>query len=891
MLRQYSKFAVLMLLMSAYFSGTLARCQQDVGGVESSNDALPFTDSFNTIANRITSFNAKYPQEKVYLHIDNSHYHKGEDIRYHAYVIRDDNLGMSNISNVLYVELTNRYGDVVSKSKQHIKEGHAYGTLSLNNILSNGIYKLRAYTLYMTNWKTNNCFSCWLPVFKDTLSCKDYLGDVLQKRQNKVNLNVHPEGGHLLYGQNNKVAFEIETDELKQDSTCEIYLKLPNGEKRELSIIHDGMGYFYYTPTDAPAFISLNDNSGKEWLFRMPEGEKAGYSIAVGINDKRYTTVNIKRNVVYRDTLALFMISGGNIDLMQLIPPDLSTIRILNNDMPEGISKFFLVDRNGSVLSERAVFNCPENPDSTVAKVKIATQSRSRALLAIHGHPKKNVSVSISDAQHYIHNDIGDARSWFLLSSDISETVHDPCYYFSRDDRHRIAADVLMLNRQTCRYNIEQMNLKSFADTIRLPEKNLQIGGRVILDDRLSDNAALSVALYNKKGNYLIGTTDIDSTGIFLFGVPDCHGEWTMILNILQNGKRTKGKILLDRNVHPHNNLTEYSEFVYASGEEYGNHHLLSLDNADTLLYLGNHIADNHLLPDVKVYGKHRPKNAREAWESESNGAYKAFLYYDCDSETEMILDRGGDIPSMLEWLVMKNSSFDGNAADINSLGGYILIRNEAPIHKSMIDKMNVSMIPDFDTEAGTGQSTKILDVTNIQSSQSEDDNLFKQIWSEDYDQKCLITGNGLNYNNRPVVWILDNMFYSITQCPRSIGLKDVVSIQPTEAIMPSMLNEYKSIYISEDNSIWRHYIDIPKLSHFRPVTVFLYSHHMINNNIKGMRRTYFEGFDSPNPFDADNKGQLYWNPNIELGNDGVFTDTFEIKPSCKKIIITTNSW
>ena len=115
MLRQYSKFAVLMLLMSAYFSGTLARCQQDVGGVESSNDALPFTDSFNTIANRITSFNAKYPQEKVYLHIDNSHYHKGEDIRYHAYVIRDDNLGMSNISNVLYVELTNRYGDVVSK--------------------------------------------------------------------------------------------------------------------------------------------------------------------------------------------------------------------------------------------------------------------------------------------------------------------------------------------------------------------------------------------------------------------------------------------------------------------------------------------------------------------------------------------------------------------------------------------------------------------------------------------------------------------------------------------------------------------------------------------------------------------------------------------------------
>ena len=44
-------------------------------------------------------------QEKVYLHIDNTCYFKGDTIWYKAYVVRADSLTYTDISRITYVEL------------------------------------------------------------------------------------------------------------------------------------------------------------------------------------------------------------------------------------------------------------------------------------------------------------------------------------------------------------------------------------------------------------------------------------------------------------------------------------------------------------------------------------------------------------------------------------------------------------------------------------------------------------------------------------------------------------------------------------------------------------------------------------------------------------------
>ena len=46
-------------------------------------------------------------QEKVYIHTDNTCYFVGDTLWYKAYVVRADDLKMSDISRILYVELLN----------------------------------------------------------------------------------------------------------------------------------------------------------------------------------------------------------------------------------------------------------------------------------------------------------------------------------------------------------------------------------------------------------------------------------------------------------------------------------------------------------------------------------------------------------------------------------------------------------------------------------------------------------------------------------------------------------------------------------------------------------------------------------------------------------------
>ena len=54
------------------------------------------------------NFNKVVPQEKVYLHLDNTGYFENETLWFKAYVTRTDNGKPSDLSKVLYVELLNQ---------------------------------------------------------------------------------------------------------------------------------------------------------------------------------------------------------------------------------------------------------------------------------------------------------------------------------------------------------------------------------------------------------------------------------------------------------------------------------------------------------------------------------------------------------------------------------------------------------------------------------------------------------------------------------------------------------------------------------------------------------------------------------------------------------------
>ena len=124
---------------------------------------------------KAAQWNRLYPQEKVYLHLDNSAYFLGETIWMKAYVTRSDTENRSNISRVLYVELISPRGFVVERRKLQVTDGLAWGDIKLTKrILKAGYYEIRAYTRYMTNWGKRNFFSRVFPVFDKPRTEGDY---------------------------------------------------------------------------------------------------------------------------------------------------------------------------------------------------------------------------------------------------------------------------------------------------------------------------------------------------------------------------------------------------------------------------------------------------------------------------------------------------------------------------------------------------------------------------------------------------------------------------------------------------------------------------------------------------------------------------------------------
>ncbi len=92
-----------------------------------------------------------YPQEKLYLHTDRSHYVGGDTIWFRAYKVDALTHLPDTLSRYVYVELVNPADSVVSRTMVCDIEHQAPGHIVLDENIAGGNYTLRAYTHYMLN--------------------------------------------------------------------------------------------------------------------------------------------------------------------------------------------------------------------------------------------------------------------------------------------------------------------------------------------------------------------------------------------------------------------------------------------------------------------------------------------------------------------------------------------------------------------------------------------------------------------------------------------------------------------------------------------------------------------------------------------------------------------
>jgi hypothetical protein len=206
----------------------------NIFGTESgvAGDEQGFRNEINRLYSHIQAFNdfsTHNPQEKVYLHFDNTSYYQGDNIWFKCYVVNGRHQ-LGALSKTLYVELLNPNGKVVDKRILKIEDGQCHGDFSLNQLpFYSGFYEVRAYTKYMLNFGDDAFFSRLLPVYDKPETEGAYEEKVMQQYgrhgtgaypmnrerpllEKNVNVRFYPEGGYLIKGLASRVAFEA-TDE------------------------------------------------------------------------------------------------------------------------------------------------------------------------------------------------------------------------------------------------------------------------------------------------------------------------------------------------------------------------------------------------------------------------------------------------------------------------------------------------------------------------------------------------------------------------------------------------------------------------------------------------------------------------------------------------------
>ena len=873
--------------------------------------------SAGTFAANIDRFNRLFPQEKAYLHFDNTAYFRGETIWFSAYVVRADRQRLTDMSRVLYVELLDPTGEVVETRKVRLDGGRGSGSFRLDKLLTSGFYEVRAYTRYMLNWDAAWCFSRVLPVFDEPEQEGDYsrpkiAEPVYRKRlpssrqvdstlQERVNVAFYPEGGRLVGGLPSRVAFAV-TDKDGRPVEAEGTLAMADGSTEAVKTLREGRGAFAYKPTATPAKLTLTTADGHKATAELPAADAEGCAMEVDAVGKHYVNIAVRRSAGFAAPLAMALVSGGNVEAVDTIAPSerVARRRLAKADMTPGVNQIALIAPDGSIVAERMVFVYPQDGVGAITFTPEGSLSPCGKLaLKAKTEPGATFSVAVRDAASELNGSQGDAATWLLLASDLRGYIHNPEYYFEADDStHRRAADLLMMVQGWRRYDLAQMDGTATFERKHPIEDRLYLYGQLHRAKRklTVDNVSLTATLYNRAGESMRGRATTDSTGNYAFSLPDCEGEWTLLLNTAKDGEAAKYRIGIDRNFSPLPRPLSplETERTHTDAPTLAVNAEAAFDSIEAALPMDERV---HVIKEVEVKGKRTFENARAAWENEQRGAYYAYLKYDCDKAADEIYDSGGDMPTIFEWLEDKNNFFGGSAADMeNIISSHpdTMENKIIRVRETERGRTNTSLIlPQIDTTPGGGNGTHLSldDTQKYIELYIKEELLGHQIFAQ---------RNGMSYKRRPIVWILNNAFYTVTQTSTSLKYEDfdIEEINGMKnELMGTSLEDFKSVYISEDENVWKRYLSIRNDMLRSPVTVFLYSHHTFPSKQKGARHTFFEGYSKVETFqmpdyslmpkEVDHRRTLYWNPAVKADRRGEATIEFYNNSSCRQITVS----
>lgn len=384
---------------------------------------------------------------------------------------------------------------------------------------------------------------------------------------NRIDLGFYPEGGEMINGFCNRVAFQALNEFGKGADISGEIIDQHAHIITTFESYHLGMGSFEITPEDGKTYFArITRPLGNEETIPLPLSKNDRYGLKLDSRDDKKTVWSIYAPADTKKARLKASIHGVvQYDEVLTLHTGVNTVDVNTTGFPAGIAVFTLLDEYGRGQAERLVF---VNSFKTL-QIKLNTRDTylpaSEASIDIlttdeEGNPvSAMLGLAIVDEQLMTFaNDKQDhIVSYLLLSSDLKGDIEEPSFYFDKKEpKSEKGLDYLLLTHGWRQFIWDELVDPATGQIKTLPEKASSISGTVKNKKGNSVEGA-EVFLIERNGKRRIGRVVTNRQGQFTFHDADISAPITLATLLPNSISFEFTHALLSKNTKNEENIPE----------------------------------------------------------------------------------------------------------------------------------------------------------------------------------------------------------------------------------------------------------------------------------------------------------------------------------------------
>jgi hypothetical protein len=452
------------------------------------------------LSRKLSRYVHQLPAERIYVHTDREVYQPGQDIFFALYLRNENDLKVSNLSEVVKVQLTDPDGKAVSALQLATTEGLAQGNITLANGLAEGVYRLSAYTNWQQNTPSELIFEKEIMVNEpQTKFDKPQTAEEVSLRNGNMPVfnakrlaEFYPEGGDMIAGLKGKVAFAL-YDTKGQPVAAIGYISDSKGNRlTSLSSDKKGLGWFELTPAAGESYTAHIKVAGNEEAYPLPAALNEGITLAIEDVNKDEAALILRAT---QDTKAIvFAQVRGTIYFNKIV--DLQAgdneLTVPLKNFPAGTAQFTVFNAEGEPVAERPAFvNLHKQLKVSISTDKKQYGPREKVKMTVNvtddkGEPVQGqFSLAVKDDQPLSQATYGQGNiiSKLLLEPNVNGLVEDAAPLLnSNDPVAERNLDLLLMTRGWRKFSWNELLNDQLPALKYSPEK--KIFSAIVVDEK-----------------------------------------------------------------------------------------------------------------------------------------------------------------------------------------------------------------------------------------------------------------------------------------------------------------------------------------------------------------------------------------------------------------------